>query len=121
MQQPTDILTFGKERFTELYSDWQRQAFAGPASSYDEWMNDRFERPPEARALLRHGTVVFELRHGRIYAVRGENGVDRAFRIQLSGDFPHLSFRQASGVNLPWVTFPGVFTQAELMTLRRVP
>lgn len=121
MQQPTDISTFGKDRFTELYSEWQRHASTGRAGSYDEWMDDRFSQLPKTSATLRQGTVVFKLRHGHVYAVRGDNGAERLFRVQLSRDFPHVSFRQASGVELPWVAFPGVFTQAELMTLRRVP
>lgn len=121
MQQPIDISTFGKDRFTELYSEWQRHASTGRAPSYDEWMDDRFNKLPKTSAMLRQGTVIFELRHGHVYAVRGDDGTDRVFRIQLSGDFPHLSFRRAQGVQLPWIAFPGVFTQAELMTLRRKP
>ncbi|TWG87903.1 hypothetical protein L602_001500000360 [Cupriavidus gilardii J11] len=121
MQQPTDISTFGKDRFTELYSEWQRRASAGRASSYDEWMDDRFNMLPKTSATLRQGTVVFELRHGHVYAVRGDDGAVRMFRVQLSGDFPHVSFHQAGGAQLPWIAFPGVFTQAELMTLRRIP
>lgn len=120
MQQPTDTSRYGKERFTELFLEWQRRGSRRSAVPYDEWMNARFHRLAKRTVLLRQGAIVLELRHGQTYSVRGDDGKERMFRVQLSRDFPHISFRQPSGVDLPWIAFPGVFTQAELITLRRV-
>lgn len=121
-QQPTDVARFGKEQFTALYMEWQSEARDLRTSlSYDSWMDIRFLQGPSATAALRQGTLVFDLIHGVVYEVRGKERQQRIFRVQLAAGFPYASFRDpANAIDFPWVTFPGVFTQAELMSLRRV-
>ena len=108
--------------FRSLYIEWQSETRdLRTTLSYDSWMDIRFLQGPSATAALRQGTLVFDLIHGVLYEVRGKDRLRRIFRIQLDGDFPYLSFRDpANAIDFPWIKFPGVFTQAELMTLRRV-
>ncbi|SPK77487.1 conserved protein of unknown function (plasmid) [Cupriavidus taiwanensis] len=122
MQQPIDVQSFGRNRFDELFAEWQKAASGeGLSMGYDQWMDLRFAQHPPSAVTLRQGAVVFELVHRNSYAVRGDTY--RIFRVQLSsGTLPFVSFHHPGmGVDFPWVVFPGVFTQAELLTLIRLP
>ncbi|GAA0188880.1 hypothetical protein GCM10009080_56850 [Cupriavidus pauculus] len=121
-QQPTDVARFSKEQFTALFMKWQSETRDQHTSlSYDSWMDIRFLQGPSATAAFRHGSLVFDLIHGLLYEARGKEREQRIFRVQLAEGFPYVSFRDpANAIDFPWVTFPGVFTQAELMSLRRV-
>lgn len=121
MQQPIDVQSFPKNRFDELFAEWQKATSGqGLSLAYDQWMDLRFAQSPPSAVALRQGAVVFELEHGSSYAVRGHRY--RMFRVQLSGALPFVSFHHPGlGVDFPWVVFPGVFTQAELLTLMRLP
>ncbi|MBF6989331.1 hypothetical protein IPF36_16520 [Cupriavidus sp. IK-TO18] len=118
-RQPIDVAHFHKERFHELFDEWQSQQAV--QVEYDAWMDQRYVQGPAPSVTLKRGRVVFDLVHGAVYEVRGKDGSGRIFRVQLANDFPYVSFRDpASGVDYPWVGLPDVFTQAELMTLRRM-
>ncbi|KAI3602931.1 hypothetical protein D8I24_3109 (plasmid) [Cupriavidus necator H850] len=120
-QQPIDVQSLGKHRFGELYAEWQKVvAGQNVPLGYDQWMDLRFSQCAPSAVTLRQRTVIFELRHGSSYAVRGD--AYRMFRVQLTGSLPFVSFHHPHiGIDLPWVAFPGVFTQAELLTLTRLP
>lgn len=120
--QPTDVTRFGKDRFTGLFTMWLAQTRDRATNvSYDTWMDLRYMEGPQASVALRQGTIVFDLIHGVVYEVRSRDRVRRIFRVQLDGEFPYVSFRDpANAIDFPWITFPNVFTQAEVMTLRRV-
>jgi len=120
--QPTDVTRFGKDRFTGLFTMWLAQTRDRATNvSYDTWMDLRYMESPQASVALRQGTIVFDLIHGVVYEVRSRDRVRRIFRVQLDGEFPYVSFRDpANAIDYPWITFPNVFTQAEIMTLRRV-
>ena len=116
-RQLIDVAHFHKERFHELFDEWQQAVQV----EYDAWMDQRYVQGPASSVTLKRGRVVFDLDHGAVYEVRGKDGSGRIFRVQLANDFPYVSFRDtASGVDYPWVGLPDVFTQAELMTLRRM-
>ncbi|WP_434034779.1 hypothetical protein [Cupriavidus sp. a3] len=121
-RQPIDVAHFHKERFHELVDEWQslvRQEAV--QAEYDAWMDQRYEQGPASSVTLKRGRVVFDLVNGAVYEVRGKDGSGRIFRMQLVNDFPYVSFRDPTcGVDYLWVAFPEVFTQAELMTLRRM-
>ncbi|WP_243736992.1 hypothetical protein [Cupriavidus sp. L7L] len=121
-RQPIDVAHFPKERFHELFDEWQSLVRQQAVQvEYDAWMDLRYVQGPASSVTLKRGRVVFDLVHGAVYEVRGKDGSGRIFRIQLANDFPYVSFRDpASGVDYPWVGSPDVFTQAELMTLRRM-
>ncbi|MFJ4291297.1 hypothetical protein ACIP1U_16160 [Cupriavidus sp. NPDC089707] len=121
-RQPIDVASFPKDRFLVLFFAWQAHVrqHAEP-TGYDAWLDQRYTQGPAGAVMLKQKSVVFELVHGAVFEVRGKNGSRRLFRVQLENDFPFVSFRDpANGVDYPWVAFPGVFTQAELMSLRRV-
>ncbi|HBD39151.1 hypothetical protein FOB83_00040 (plasmid) [Cupriavidus metallidurans] len=122
MHQTIELSSLQKERFTGQYTSWLVQTRDRLTTlSYDTWMDLRYQQNRGASASFSQGAVVFDLIHGVLYEVRGKDRLRRIFRIQLDGDFPYLSFRDpANAIDFPWITFPGVFTQAELMTLRRV-
>ncbi|WP_439673140.1 Transposase (plasmid) [Cupriavidus necator] len=121
-RQPIDVAHFPKERFRELFDEWQSLVRQQAVQvEYDAWMDQRYVQGLASSVTLKRGRVVFDLVHGAVYEVRGKDGSGRIFRMQLVNDFPYVSFRDpASGVDYHWVAFPDVFTQAELMTLRRM-
>ena len=120
--QPIAVAGFGKDRFTGLFTLWLAQTRDRTTTvSYDTWMDLRYLQSPRTSVALTQGTIVFDLIHGVVYEVRTRDRARRIFRVQLDGDFPYVSFRDpANAIDFPWITFPNVFTQAELMTLRRV-
>ncbi|UIF89135.1 hypothetical protein KAF44_27405 (plasmid) [Cupriavidus necator] len=121
-RQAIDVASFPKDRILVLFFEWQAHVrqHAMPMG-YDAWLDQRYLQGPAATVTLKQKRVVFELMHGAVFEVRGKDGRRRLFRVQLENDFPYVSFRDpANAVDYPWVAFPGVFTQAELMTLRRV-
>lgn len=122
-RQPIDVAHFPKERSRELFDEWQTLVRQQAVQvEYDAWMDQRYVQGPASSVTLKRGKVVLDLVHGAVYEVRGKDGSGhRIFRVQLANDFPYVSFRDpASGVDYPWVGSPDVFTQAELMTLRRM-
>ncbi|QEZ48811.1 hypothetical protein D2917_31545 (plasmid) [Cupriavidus oxalaticus] len=121
-RQPIDVAHFRKERFHTLFDEWQSLIRQHAIQvEYDAWMDQRYVQGPASSVTLKRGRVVFDLVHGAVYQVRGKDGSGRIFRVQLADDFPYVSFRDpASGADYPWVGLPAVFTQAELMTLRRM-
>ncbi|WP_231906820.1 hypothetical protein [Cupriavidus sp. D384] len=121
MHQTVEISSLEKDQFSGLYTAWLVEARDRLTTlSYDTWMDLRFQQNQGTSATFSQGAVVFDLIHGVLYEVRGKR-LRRIFRVQLDGNFPYLSFRDpGNAIDFPWITFPGVFTQAELMTLRRV-
>lgn len=121
-RQPIDVAHFDKERFHTLFDEWKSLVRQHAIQvEYDAWMDQRFVQGPASSVTIKRGRVVFDLVNGAVYEVRGKDGSGRIFRVQFANDFPYVSFRDpASGVDFPWVAFPDVFTQAELMTLRRM-
>ncbi|CAG2159761.1 hypothetical protein [Cupriavidus numazuensis] len=122
MQQRIEIASLEKERFVELFDEWRREvAVKAIPLGYDEWMDQRFARGSEATASFRQRSVSFELSHGGHYEVRGADRKRRVFRCQLSGHLPYISFVNLErGIFYPWISFPSVFTQAELVSLKRL-
>lgn len=122
MHQTVEISSLEKDQFSGLYTAWLVETRDRLTSlSYDTWMDLRFQQNQGTSATFSQGSVVFDLIHGVLYEVRGKDHLRRIFRVQLDGNFPYLSFRDpGNAIDFPWITFPGVFTQAELMTLRRV-
>ncbi|WP_237380891.1 hypothetical protein [Cupriavidus sp. SW-Y-13] len=120
--QPLEVARFGKDRFTGLFNMWLAQTRDRATTvSYDTWMDLRYMQGLRTSVALTMGTFVFDLRHGVVYEVKSRGRAPRIFRVQLDDDFPYVSFRDpANAIDFPWITFPNVFTQAELMTLRRV-
>lgn len=122
MHQTVELSSLHKTRFTGLYASWLGQTRDRvTAFTYDTWMDLRYQQNQGASASFSQGSVVFDLIHGVLYEVNGKDRLRRIFRIQLDSEFPYMSFRDpANAIDFPWITFPSVFTQAELMTLRRV-
>ncbi|WP_155887953.1 hypothetical protein [Cupriavidus sp. WS] len=123
--RPIDLQDFPKERFSLLYLTWLSdcESYSGGAAapSYDMWMDSRSLAGPPSSARYRLGTTVFELRHGATYEIRDADGKRRVFRCLLDDGFPYISFvDQDVGRVYPWITMPGVFSQAEIFSLREL-
>lgn len=122
MQQPKDVASFEKEQFLEVFVEWKSHAshLAHPMG-YDAWMDAKFLGGPATAQTFKKGKVFFELVHGAMYEVRAGKKGQRIFRCLLANGVPFASFRNpALAADFPWVALPGVFSQAELMSLRRI-
>ncbi|WP_235845006.1 hypothetical protein [Cupriavidus agavae] len=119
--QALDVARFDKERFTGLFDQWRAQIRDGETTAtYDTWLELRYLEPGSSHTY-KQGAVVFDLIHGVVYEVRTRDRLRRPFRVQLDHELPYVSFRDtANAFDFPWVAFPKVFTQADLMSLRRV-
>ncbi|WP_059414406.1 MULTISPECIES: hypothetical protein [Cupriavidus] len=124
--RPIDLYGFAKNRYSMLYLAWQSEFHSHPDGAippaFDTWMDSRFLIGHRSSEIFRNGAAVFELRHGSTYEIRDADGKLRVFRCQLDNGFPHISFMDPdAGQVFPWITMPGVFSQAELFSLRELP
>lgn len=121
MREPIDVVQLTTEKSAVLFDEWSKLARSGRVDiRYEAWMDQRYLTDLNIAITLRQGSVIFDMIHGVEYAVRGNGESLRRFRVQLTPTLPYISFRDAGGVlDFPWITFPGVFTQGELQSLRR--